>query len=152
MSGEVKVEPTLQSLQESLLQLTTNVQQLVENQQDDRGRSQPRRAVRGARINKEDEEQDRKRVTHGDIKIKIPLFAGKSDPEEFWDWVDKVDCAFECQDYEEFVKVRLVAAELTSYANLWGGKTKAQKRNPIEVWETLKTLMNERFVPGYNKQ
>ncbi|CAL1356183.1 unnamed protein product [Linum trigynum] len=152
MSVEIKVEPTLQSLQESLLQLTTTVQQLVQNQQLDRGRSQPRRAVRGARINNEDEERDQRRATHGDIKIKIPPFFGKSDPVEFLDWVDKVDSTFECQDYHEFVKVSFVAAELSGYASLWWLKTKAQTRHPIEDWKTMKTLMNDRFVPSYYKQ
>ncbi|CAL1411541.1 unnamed protein product [Linum trigynum] len=152
MSVEIKVEPTLQSLQESLLQLTTTVQQLVQNQQLDRGRSQPRRAIRGARINNEDEERDQRRATHGDIKINIPPFFGKSDPEEFLDWVDKVDSAFELQDYHEFVKVSFVAAKLSGYASLWWRKTKAQTRHPIEDWKTMKTLMNDRFVPNYYKQ
>jgi hypothetical protein len=35
------------------------------------------------------------------IKLKIPNFQGKNDPEVYLEWVKKVDWIFYCRDYSE---------------------------------------------------
>ena len=45
------------------------------------------------------------------IKLNIPPFKGKNDPEAYLEW--------ECNNYEEDQKVKLVAAEFSDYALVW---------------------------------
>ena len=52
----------------------------------------------------------------GGIKMKVPSFQGKSDPEAYFEWETKTQFVFECQSYTENKKVRLAAAEFTDYA------------------------------------
>ena len=52
----------------------------------------------------------------GSIKVKIPLFQGKNDPEAYLEWEKKVELTFECHNYSEEKKVKLVVIEFTDYA------------------------------------
>ena len=88
--------------------------------------------------------------------MKIPPFRGTSSPEEYLEWVQRVEKIFECQDHTEASKVKLVALDFTNYANLWLENMKAQKRHkgeePVTTWHLMKRLMEKRFVPQYYKQ
>ncbi|PKI43099.1 hypothetical protein CRG98_036510 [Punica granatum] len=42
-----------------------------------------------------------------------------SSPEEYLEWVQRVDKVFECYEYSEAQKCQLAALEFTNYANLW---------------------------------
>ncbi|KAL1535252.1 hypothetical protein AAHA92_31332 [Salvia divinorum] len=53
------------------------------------------------------------------IKLKIPTFQGRSDPEAYLEWEKKVELIFECHNYSEEKKVRLAAIEFTDYAIVW---------------------------------
>ena len=53
------------------------------------------------------------------IKLKIPTFQGRSDPEAYLEWERKLDLIFECHNYSEEKKVRLAAIEFTDYAIVW---------------------------------
>ena len=53
------------------------------------------------------------------IKIKIPSFQGKSDPEAYLEWVDKVERVFDCHNYSEAKKLKLAVLEFTNYAAVW---------------------------------
>ena len=55
----------------------------------------------------------------GSIKMKIPAFHGKSDPEAYLEWEKKVERVFECHNYTEEKKVKLAAVEFTDYASVW---------------------------------
>ena len=37
----------------------------------------------------------------GSIKMKIPSFQGRSDPEAYLDWEKKVEFVFDCHNYSE---------------------------------------------------
>ena len=50
------------------------------------------------------------------IKLKIPSFQGKNDPEMNLKWEKKVDWIFYCHNYLEVKKVKLVVIEFTDYA------------------------------------
>jgi hypothetical protein len=47
------------------------------------------------------------------IKLKIPNFQGKNDPEAYLEWEKKVDWIFYCHSYYEQKKVKLVIIEFT---------------------------------------
>src|SRR5262249_22770331 len=51
----------------------------------------------------------------GSIKMKIPSFQGKNDPELYLEWERKVDHIFECHNYSEDKKIKLAAVEFTDY-------------------------------------
>jgi len=53
------------------------------------------------------------------IKLKIPNFQGKNDPEANLEWEKKVDWIFDCHSYFEQKKVKLVIIEFTKYALIW---------------------------------
>ena len=73
-----------------------------------------REVRRGRWANKYDESIDesvqtrgRKDSNLGSIKMKIPTFHGKSDPEAYLAWEKKVDFIFYCHNYSEETKVKL---------------------------------------------
>jgi len=53
------------------------------------------------------------------IKLKIPNFEGKNDPEPFLEYKKKEDWIFDCHSYSEQKKVKLVIIEFTKYALIW---------------------------------
>ena len=68
-------------------------------------RSRPNRARRNVNFhgmgNYEDMDEDT-------IKLKIPNFQGKNDPEAYSEWEKKVDWIFDCHSYSEQKKMKLV--------------------------------------------
>ena len=57
----------------------------------------------------------------GNIKMKIPSFQGKNDPEVYLEWEKKVEFIFECHNYYEEKKVKLAVIEFTDFAIIWWG-------------------------------
>ena len=55
----------------------------------------------------------------GNIKMKIPSFQGRNDPEAYLEWEKKVKVVFDCHHYFEKKKVKLAAIEFTDYAIIW---------------------------------
>ena len=55
----------------------------------------------------------------GNMKMKLLLFLGKKDPEAYLEWEKKVDLIFECHNYFEKKKVKLVVIKFTDYAIIW---------------------------------
>ena len=69
---------------------------------------------------KEREERDVRRDSNlSGIKMKIPAFQGKNDPELYLDWERKVEHIFDCHNYSEEKKVKLAAVEFVDYASVW---------------------------------
>jgi len=69
----------------------------------------------------------------GSIKLKIPAFKGKIDPEAYLDWKKKMEMIFDIHRYSE----RLVV------------ERKRNRERPISTWEELKTIMKKRYVPKH---
>lgn len=117
-----------------------------EEEYEDRPR-QPRRRHGNRRRNQ--------RVDGGfsNIKMKIPEFQGKSDPEVYLEWEKKVDLIFDCNNYSEDKKVKLAAIEFTEYAIVWWDQVVTNRRRygerPISSWNEMKALMRKRFVPSH---
>ncbi|GKV05941.1 hypothetical protein SLEP1_g17889 [Rubroshorea leprosula] len=52
----------------------------------------------------------------GSIKMKIPPFQGKNNPNVYLEWEKKVELVFDCHNYSEEKKVKLATVEFTDYA------------------------------------
>ena len=89
----------------------------------------------------------------GNIKIKIPSFQGKNDPEVYLEWETKMEMVFDCHNYSEIKKVKLAAIEFTDYAIVWWDQLLINRRRnrepPVDTWEEMKMLMRRRFVPNH---
>jgi hypothetical protein len=53
------------------------------------------------------------------IKMKVPSFQGKSDPEAYLEWEKKMELVFDCRHYSEAQKVKIAVIEFTDYAVIW---------------------------------
>nr|XP_027062889.1 uncharacterized protein LOC113689296 [Coffea arabica] len=87
------------------------------------------------------------------IKMQIPEFKGRSDPEAFLEWLSKIEMVFSCQNYTEVQKVQLATMEFTEYAVVWWDQIKKSRRRnglpELFPWPELRTMMRTRFVPGH---
>jgi hypothetical protein len=89
----------------------------------------------------------------GRIKMKIPSFQGRTDPEVYLEWEKKIELVFDCHNYSEEKKVKLAVIEFTDYALIWWDQLVTNRRRnyerPVETWGELKALMRRRFVPSH---
>ena len=120
----------------------------VESEQGSR-QSERRRGHRAReRRNRERPDDDLK-----NIKMAIPAFQGRSDPEAYLEWEKKVELVFECHNYSESKKVKLAAIEFSDYAIIWWDQlTLSRRRNgerPVSTWAEMKAIMRKRFIPAY---
>ena len=53
------------------------------------------------------------------VKLNVPPFKGRSDPDAYLDWEMKIQHAFSYNDYPEEQKVKLAVATLSDYALVW---------------------------------
>ncbi|CAJ2633435.1 unnamed protein product [Trifolium pratense] len=87
------------------------------------------------------------------IKIKVPSFIGKSDPEAYLEWETKIEQIFNCHDYSDVEKVQVASIEFKEYALVWWDQLIKERRRygeqPIGSWEEIKRIMRRRFVPSY---
>ena len=87
------------------------------------------------------------------IKVAIPSFQGRSDPDAYLTWESKVEHVFECYKYSEQKKVRLAAMEFVDYALLWWDQLLLSRRRtgegPVTTWAEMKHIMRKRFVPSH---
>ncbi|KAL0313445.1 UNVERIFIED_CONTAM: hypothetical protein Sradi_5743800 [Sesamum radiatum] len=92
----------------------------------------------------------------GGVKVTIPSFKGKSDPEAYLEWEMRVEQIFSCHNYSENKKVKLAALEFTDYALVWWDQMQKERiRNgerPITTWEEMRAIMRRRFVPSYYRR
>ena len=92
----------------------------------------------------------------GSIKLKIPSFLGKNDPEAYLEWEMKIEQVFDCHNYSDERKVRLAATEFSDYALVWWDQsTKDRRRNgehAVETWEEMKAIMRKRYVPSHYRR
>ena len=97
--------------------------------------------------------RDREDNNLGNIKINIPSFQGKNDPELYLEWERKVELMFDCHTYSDLKKVKLAAIEFSDYALVWWDQLVTSRRRnrepPIETWEEMKSVMRKRFVPSH---
>lgn len=89
----------------------------------------------------------------GTIKLKVPSFEGRSDPDAYLTWEKRVENIFACYNYSEQKKVRLAVAEFVDYALIWWdqlGQHRLHKRDePVSTWAEMKRILRDRFVPSH---
>ena len=90
------------------------------------------------------------------VKLNVPAFKGRSDPDVYLDQEMKIQHVFSYNDYTEEQKVKLAAAEFSDYALVWWNKKQRemirQERREIDTWTEMKRVMRKRYVPtGYNR-
>ncbi|XP_033139210.1 uncharacterized protein LOC117130508, partial [Brassica rapa] len=87
------------------------------------------------------------------LKLKIPPFHGKADPDAYLEWEKKIELVFNCQHYSETKKIQVAATEFNDYALSWWDQLVTNKRRngefPIETWAEMKAVMRKRFVPSH---
>ena len=102
------------------------------------------------------EDRNREDNNLGNIKMKIPSFQGKNDPEAYLEWERKVELVFDYHHYYENKKVKLAVIEFSDYAIVWWDQlvlNKRRNRKPsVETWEGMKRVMRKIFVPTHYYQ
>ncbi|KAL1212108.1 hypothetical protein V5N11_018708 [Cardamine amara subsp. amara] len=87
------------------------------------------------------------------MKLKVPPFHGKNDPDAYLEWEKKIEIIYDCQEYSDLKMVKLAATDFYGYAiNWWDQITTSSRRNrepPVDTWEELKVLMRKHFVPSH---
>ena len=53
------------------------------------------------------------------VKLNIPSFQGKSEPETYLEWKHRMELVFNCHYYIEVQKVKLVVMEFSNYTITW---------------------------------
>ncbi|XP_057808603.1 uncharacterized protein LOC131023078 [Salvia miltiorrhiza] len=169
MENTNPIEFTLQAMQQQFARFGAVMENVTERLQRLEFQAPPRNEEEG-----ESEGEDDRTSTHrnerrgggrrrrhqnevdgdlGSIKLKIPTFQGRSDPEAYLEWERKVELIFECHNYSEEKKVRLAAIEFTDYAIVWWDQLTTNRRRyrerPISTWEEMKSIMRKRFVPSH---
>ncbi|XP_071917089.1 uncharacterized protein [Coffea arabica] len=87
------------------------------------------------------------------VKMQLPTFQGKSDPDVYLEWEKRVELIFDCNDYTEEQQMRLAVMQFTNYAIVWWDQITTSRRRsgeyPITTWTELKGVMKKRFVPSH---
>ncbi|XP_057990695.1 uncharacterized protein LOC110653932 [Hevea brasiliensis] len=87
------------------------------------------------------------------IKMQIPPFHGKDNPDVYLEWERQVELIFECHHYSEEKKVKLAAVEFKEYAIVWWDQLLSRRRRngqqTVETWDEMKGILRNRFIPPY---
>jgi hypothetical protein len=97
-----------------------------------KGRFVPRGERRGRDFRTGPRWRDRTDRNLGNIKMKIPSFQGKNDPEAYLEWEKKVELIFDCHNYFKEKKVKLFVIEFTNYDIIWWDQLVMNKRRNHE--------------------
>ena len=114
-----------------------------------------RRNIDGNRGNNGGNDGPRQNRVEG-VKLNVPPFKGRSDPDAYLDWEMKTEHVFACNDYTDAQKVKLAAAEFSDYALVWWHKYQREmlreERREVDTWTEMKRVMRKRYVPtSYNR-
>ena len=82
----------------------------------------------------------------GRVKITIPPFSGRCEPEDYLEWEMRVEQIFDAHRYTEEKKVQLAGIEFTGYALVWWIQICRTRLRPT-TWRGMKELLRRRFVP-----
>ncbi|KAL4386537.1 hypothetical protein GQ457_09G017690 [Hibiscus cannabinus] len=86
------------------------------------------------------------------IKIAIPSFQGRTDPDAYLAWESKVEHIFECYNYSEQKKVRLATMEFIDYTLLWWDQLLISRRRTSEGPKLQGLRQGSRSVEDYYKE
>ena len=85
------------------------------------------------------------------VKLNVPPFKRRSDPDTYLDWEMKIEHVFSCNDYIEKQRVKLAAAEFSNCALVWWNKNHKEmlreEGQEIDTWTKMRRVMQKRYVP-----
>nr|GEU79405.1 transposon Ty3-G Gag-Pol polyprotein [Tanacetum cinerariifolium] len=88
-----------------------------------------------------------------DIKVDIPEYVGKLDPDEFVEWLRTVELVFDYKQTTEDNKVKIVALKLRKYASTWWSNVCLKRdrlgKEKIRTWPKMKEKIKQKFLPSY---
>ena len=91
-----------------------------------------------------------------DIKVDIPEFVWKMQPDNFIDWLTTIEWVFNFKDVPNNCKVKIVAIKLRKHASIWWEHLKRQRqregRDHIVTWEKMKRELKKKYLPDHFKQ
>ncbi|XP_070038225.1 uncharacterized protein [Nicotiana tomentosiformis] len=73
--------------------------------------------------------KNQERYQRDDIKHEIPEYDGKSQGDEFIDWLITIERVFDYKEYSDEKNVKLVAINLRGYASLWWENLKREQEH-----------------------
>ena len=86
------------------------------------------------------------------IKLHVPKFAGKEEPNAYFDWEEQCDQIFCIHNLADPKRVNLACVEFSGYALTWWNQLQENQlllgRDHIDTWEEMKQAMRRRFVPS----
>ncbi|XP_050368930.1 uncharacterized protein LOC126787035 [Argentina anserina] len=86
-----------------------------------------------------------------DMKVDLPEFEGRIQPEEFINWLNTVERVFDYKVVPDEDRVKMVAIKLTKQASAWWETLKLRRerlgKSKIKSWEKMKKAMKEKFLP-----
>ena len=79
------------------------------------------------------------------IKLHIPKFTGKEDPDAYFDWEEQCDQIFRIHNLADPKRVNLACVEFSGYALTWWNQLQENQlllgRDHIDTWEEMKQAM-----------
>jgi hypothetical protein len=86
------------------------------------------------------------------IKLSVPKFTGREDPDAYLEWAEQCDQIFRVHDLSDRKRVNLASVEFSGYALTWWNQIQENQlvlgRAPIDTWAEMKQVMRRRFVPS----
>jgi hypothetical protein len=84
------------------------------------------------------------------LKLNIPPFEGRYNPDAYLTWELEVEQHFACLRYPEHLRVSAATCEFTDFASIWWSKhCRVNHANIPATWLSLKHAMRTRFVPPH---
>jgi hypothetical protein len=76
------------------------------------------------------------------LKLNIPPFEGRYNPDAYLSWELEVEQCFSCLAYPEDKRVTAATYEFTSFASIWWSEDcRVHLTNPPTTWDALKRAM-----------
>ncbi|KAA3453275.1 mutant gag-pol polyprotein [Gossypium australe] len=119
-----------------------DINEFSEGESDHKSNLSVRRREPGNRCQRDQRRED---DDLKNIKLTVPPFQGKSDPEAYLEWKKKIELVFNCHNYFKNKKVKLTVIKFLDYAMIWWDQlTTSRRRNgerPITTWTKMKAAM-----------
>ncbi|XP_062155188.1 uncharacterized protein LOC133863244 [Alnus glutinosa] len=91
-----------------------------------------------------------------DVKVDIPEFEGRMQPDEFIDWLNTIEQIFDYKDVLDHNKVKLVAIKLRKHASIWWKHLKRQRererKSRIVTWVKMKKALKKKYFADHYRQ
>ena len=87
------------------------------------------------------------------MRIDLPEFDGKSQPDDFIDWLHTVERVFDVKTLTDAQKVKLVALKLRKHASIWWQHMRNRRaregKAKIRSWSKMKKKLMAKFLPTH---